>query len=289
MSSDLGIPQFHIAVPYLDDPEHRLLLRETIRSIYAQSSIQQGKARLRLTLALAGENLDLTQWLEAHLGEDFTRLNVDAAPDTSMYGALARVFRHSSADYFGWLGAGDAYESGAFEVVIENAPDNPADAFWITGLMRGRRADGIVVRSNLPFRYRRRFFERGIHGTKLPSVQQESTFWNQPLHRTIDFDQWSSYRLAGDYYLWTGFSSECEPVIVEAALGAFTWHGDNQSADYAAYQSEVRSMTLPPTILDRIAAKLDLLGWALHPALKARLSRSQVRRYGWPNGPWSGR
>ncbi len=170
---------------------------------------------------------------------------------------------------------------------MENAPPDPdREPFWVTGLMQGRRADGAVVRSFLPYRYRKRFFETGLHGSALPTVQQESTFWDRALHARIDFDAWARFRLAGDFYLWRTFSQVCEPVVVEAALGGFTWHGDNQSQNYEAYLDEVRSITRPPKLWERQAAKFERLAWALHPSIKARLANGHIRRFEWPEGPW---
>jgi hypothetical protein len=282
MTSD-RVPTFHIAVPYLDKIEHRERLATTLASIVNQTALRDGSASLIVTVASAGAGSGVDLWL----AERFADVTLDQAPDSGMYDALARVFRGSTADFFGWLGAGDSYESAAFSIVIENAPENPTqEPYWITGLMQGRRADGAVVRSFLPYRYRSRFFETGLHGTALPTIQQESTFWDQALHAQIDFEDWARFQLAGDFFLWRAFSQVCEPVVVEAALGAFTWHGDNQSQDYETYQAEVRAITRPARFWERKAASLERMAWALHPAIKTRLAKGRIRRYVWPEGPW---
>jgi hypothetical protein len=282
MTSD-RVPTFHIAVPYLDKDEHRERLATTLASIVNQTVLRDGSASLTVTVASAGAGSELDLWLAAR----FADVTLDQAPDSGMYDALARVFRGSTADFFGWLGAGDSYECAAFSIVIENAPENPTqEPYWITGLMRGRRSDGAVVRSFLPFRYRKRFFDAGIYGTSLPTIQQESTFWNRQLHEHIEFDRWRRFRLAGDFYLWHTFSQYSEPVVVEAALGSFTWHGDNQSQDYDEYLAELRSISRRPHAWEKVAAKLERPLWALHPAVKSRLARGSIRRYTWPDGPW---
>ena len=207
------LPSFHIAVPYLDRIQHRDRLAATLGSIVGQTAVHDVRANLTATVASGATDGSLASWL----AERFPGVMLDEAPDEGMYDGLARVFRGSNADFFGWLGAGDTYESAAFDIVTENAPRDPAkEPFWITGLMQGRRADGAVVRSFLPYRYRRRFFETGLHGTALPTIQQESTFWDQALHRMIDFNAWARFRLAGDFYLWHNFSHVCEPEIGRA-------------------------------------------------------------------------
>lgn len=282
MTGDGEVPTFHIVVPYLDSSGHRERLRTTLSSITTQSAVSEGEAAVRITVAEGSNADELDDWLE----ETFPSVELVQQPDEGMYDALARVLRHSHADYFGWLGAGDTYEPAAFSIVLENAPVE-SGPFWITGLMRGRRLDGAVIRSFLPFRYRKRFFETGLHGTVLPTIQQESTFWNSWLHSHIDFDELAQFRLAGDFYLWQTFSRFSEPLIVEAALGSFSWHGDNQSQDYESYLREMQSVTRSPKKWERAAAKLERAAWALHPAVKARIGRGHIRRFSWPEGPWT--
>jgi hypothetical protein len=267
----------------MDDAPLRERLRATLESVLGQNAIAAGSAMVHVVVANGVPSSDLALWL----AEYFPQVEIDQQVDDGMYDGLSRVLRRSNADYFGWLGAGDTYEPTAFSIVLENSgtEDEP---FWITGLMRGRRGDGAIVRSFLPFRYRRRFFEGGIHGTELPTIQQESTFWNSWLHKRIDFDQWATFRLAGDFYLWRSFCRHREPLIVEAAIGSFAWHGDNQSQNYADYLAEVRRVTRSPHVWERWAAKVEKGVWALHPALKARLARGHIRRYKWPTGPWIG-
>ena len=275
------LPIFHIAIPYLDRPHHRHRVSSTLSSLASQTACADRRARLRATLAVPEPAPDLVDWLM----DLFPDVEIDSLPDDGMYDALSRVFRESSAQYFGWLGAGDTYEPAAFSVVLENAPGGH-EPYWITGLMRGRRGDGAVVRSFLPFRYRKRFFDAGIYGTSLPTIQQESTFWNFRLHEHIDFDRWRRFRLAGDFYLWHTFSQYSEPMVVEAALGSFMWHGDNQSQDYDEYLAELHSISRRPHAWEKLAAKLERPLWALHPAVKSRLARGSIRRYTWPDGPW---
>lgn len=275
-------PKFRIALPYIDDLSRRSRLARTVESVLNQTALSTHEAEVQLTIACGYDEGDLRDFVVRRFGRDF----LDLAPDEGLYDAIGRVFRGATADYFGWLGAGDVYEPCAFSIVLENSPPAADEPYWITGMMVGRRTDGAVVRANLPLRYKRRFFECGLYGTVLPSVQQESTFWNHPLNRHIDFDRLATFRSAGDFSLWLEFSRVCEPVIVEAVLGSFQWHGDNLSADYDAYVAELRSLTRNPSILERAGAQLERLGWALHPAIKLRLSGGQVRRYAWPDGPW---
>lgn len=273
--------KFHVVVPYLDQGNYRERLATTLTSMETQTAVRAGLATVQITVACGRALPDLYDWIELR----FPNVELEVRSDAGIYDALAGVLHASDADFFGWLGAGDIYEATAFSVVLENAPQEHRP-YWITGLMRGRREDGAVVRSFLPFRYRKRFFDSGIHGTLLPTLQQESTFWNSWLHCRIDFTAWARLRLAGDFFLWKTFIQFSDPVVVEAALGSFTWHGDNHSQDYNTYTREIQTFTRTPRHWERLAARLDLLFWALHPALKARFARGSIRRFSWPAGPW---
>ena len=91
--------------------------------------------------------------------------------------------------------------------------------------------------------------------------------------------------MAGDYYLWKTFAYEAEPVVLEAAIGSFRWHGDNMSADWDGYIHEIQGISEQPPLLIKTWARLERLLWGLPPAAKSRLS-PQVRRFEWPGGPW---
>lgn len=275
-------PVFHFAIPFLAKDAARV--QRTAASLLEQSAVVSGRASLRLSLVSDTEGLQLHAIHEAGPLAHIERVTESG---TGIYGAVADAIEGSDADYFGYLGAGDTLEPQAFDVVLENAPRaQRAEPWWCTSYITTRREDGAIVRVTLPYRYRARFFETGLHGSLLPTVQQESTVWNTFLNRRIDFQRLRSFRLAGDYFLWMQFSRFIEPVVIEAVLGSFRWHGDNASSDWRLYQKEVAGVTRRPRLDDRLMALVDLAMWALPPRIRMRLAPSRIRRFQWPDGPW---
>lgn len=276
---------FHIAVPiYSSNPE---LVQRTLRSLLAQQAVIDDTARLRVDIV--GRNI------EAH----DARMYVALAPDiiryedqhgTGQYQAVAQALRDSEADFISYLGAGDTYEPQAFSAISEvyrvvckeGSIDN---ALWIVGRITSRRNDGLIVRSLLPLRYQKKYFVSGLHFDVLPTIQQESCMWSGILNSRIQWDQISSWQLAGDYALWIQLSQMTNPVVVDAILGSFLWHGNNRSQEVEKYRDEVRSMTHRPSALLRSMAYLEKVLWALPDRIKSRYAGG-IYRYTWPEGPW---
>ena len=282
MAEPSDIARFHVAVPFLATSKSRLA--ETVSSLQNQNAVIKGRAHLTITLVsdeLADGPSDFPG-LPPNLAMEFKQ---DTAP--GMYNAIADALEGSAADFFTYLGAGDTLEPQAFDLVLENAPRMADGApWWCTGYITSRREDGAIVRVTLPYRYRSSLFDSGIHGSWLPTVQQESTLWNQAMHAHIDFEKLRTFRLAGDYFLWKQFCRVREPTILEAVIGSFRWHGDNQSNDWGAYKSEVASVTRRPAIRDRVVAAADSILWAVPARIRFKLGSSDIRRYRWPEGPW---
>lgn len=283
---DLGIapgadaPTFVICVPLFRTPSDRAL--STVESIFGQTGAGDS-FDLRVRVIARDLSDDLERRLSA-IKDD--RLEIEADHGEGLYSAVAQGLQGQDADFFGYLGGGDVFEPSALALTLEAAAVcGRTDPVWVTGLIRGRREDGAIVRSLLPFRYTRRNFENGLHGSILPTLQQESTLWSRSLNDSVDWHAISGLQLAGDYLLWQTFIRRCEPVILEAAIGSFTWHVDNRSSDWNLYADEVRRLTRRATPLEQLAARVERAAWALPAPLKSCISR-QVRRYAWPTGPW---
>jgi hypothetical protein len=273
---------FHVAVPFLSASKSRVA--ETLTSLQRQNAVLAGRAQLKITLVSDEALVDPAgiSGFHPNLAMEFKQ---DTAP--GMYSAIADALEGSTADFVTYLGAGDTLEPQAFDLVLENAPRPDEDvAWWCTGYITSRREDGAIVRVTLPYRYRSRLFDSGIHGSWLPTVQQESTVWNQAMHLRINFRKLRTFRLAGDYFLWTQFCRVREPTIIEAVIGSFRWHGDNQSGNWDAYTSEVDSLIRKPRLRDRVTALADSALWAMPARWRIKFGSSDIRRYRWPEGPW---
>ncbi len=206
---------------------------------------------------------------------------------TGLYAALGSAFSKHCGDVNGYLGQGDTLEAGALSILAQVfSRDQAFRPKWVTGMIVGRRADGAAVRVTMPPKLHSRGFLRGVYGRLLPSIQQESTFWSADLHRIIDRSAMSAYRLAGDYFLWREFSKLHPPLVLEAMLGSFHWHGDNMSSDWTGYVLEMDEMCGRLSRVDHLWAHQQRIIWGLPTRLKVARGYPWVQRYRWPDGPW---
>lgn len=277
--------RFSVSIPAADAASPRL--RETLASIFAQTALHSSETQAEIFIVTPNpQDLPedcvggpLSKRIDVHLLKD---------PGIGLYAALSQSFSHHTGQVHSYLGVGDTFEPQAFAVVTEvlSSPGND-EGTWITGMIASRRADGAIVRVTLPPSYSQRGIRRGIYGRLAPSLQQESTWWTDGLHKSIPLEQLAEFRLAGDYFIWRHFSTLVKPVVVESVLGSFRWHHDNMSADWPSYLAEMDAMCPRLTLTDRALSKWYQFAWALPNRWKARQGERSVLRWGWPEGPWN--
>ncbi|MGK7951185.1 MAG: hypothetical protein AB4368_20965 [Xenococcaceae cyanobacterium] len=118
-----------------------------------------------------------------------------------------------------------------------------------------------------------------MYSTKLPAIQQESTFWSSSLHNSIDYGYLSQLELAGDFYLWLQFSQIEELKIVEAYLGGFKIHSGQLSENKKLYIEEVRNMTKKPNLWERSLALFDWIMIRTPNKLKKMMNKDGIFRF----------
>lgn len=148
--------------------------------------------------------------------------------DSSMYEALAKGIKKVSGEITGYINSDDVYLPNAFKCIVDIFRNERVD--WITGRNSIINSDGILVESFLPFRYKKEFIKNGIYGTKLPSIQQESTIWRSKLNKLINLEELKRYKLAGDAYIWKCFSESFNLDIVQAGIACFRMRENQLSA-----------------------------------------------------------
>lgn len=140
--------------------------------------------------------------------------------DGGMYDALAKSFRLVTGDVVAYVNSDDFYLPNAFSTVTEIFGRHP-DVEWLTGMITGYNERGQIIDCLLPFRFDRAFIQKGICGTILPFIQQESTFWKRKLAEDLDLDLLKKHKFAGDFYMWHTFSKNTDLYIVYSCLGGF--------------------------------------------------------------------
>jgi glycosyltransferase involved in cell wall biosynthesis len=267
------------------------VIRRTVESILAQYALRSGRLSLQY-LVCDGESRDRTVEIarEAVRHFDYPASRASVAilsePDGGMYEALAKGLRRAEGDVVSYLNAGDLYHPAAFDVV--------ADLFetgrvrWLTGLNLNCNHRHQVIRTMLPWGYRRAHIRRGVYGLVAPeAIQQESTFWDRSLHATIDFDTLVSLRLAGDFYLWRRFAEVADLNVVDSHLGSFTQQAGQLSSDWGRYLDEMRRVAEPLRVWDRLRARWDRLrARSATPHRKTRMNPHHLWRWHDPSGTW---
>ncbi len=240
---------------------------ETMTSVLRQNAVTSGRVALQYIIVDGGSS-DATLAAIESAAARRNDVEVISEPDDGMYDALAKGLSRARGDICSYINAGDVYHphalsaaAGVFEAGL---------ARWLTGFHTVANEAGAVTDVRLPWRYRREFFECGFYGTRLPVVQQESTFWSGTLNGHLDLDRLRTFRLAGDFYLWRTFAEHEELRIAQAMLGTFRKVPGQLSSDSDGYRRELASVCRDPTLRERLLAR--------HDALRFRWMRTGKRR-----------
>jgi glycosyltransferase involved in cell wall biosynthesis len=225
------------------------LLRSTLESIHGQTALKKALIELQHIIC-DGKSTDNT----AAIASFYPDSHFISEPDTGMYDALAKGLSRVDGDIVGYLNAGDILFPWAFDVLLE-VFSNP-DVQWATGYSSQINEQGQVTASWKPPRYRREFVANGFYADPAypACIQQESTFWSADLNRKIDLEKLRSFKLAGDYFLWTEFAKHADLHSIMSPLGAFRIHGGQLSERRAEYHTEARRCIRPPTIPEKFTA-----------------------------------
>jgi glycosyltransferase involved in cell wall biosynthesis len=243
-------------------------IERTVRSVVSQTTLASGKDELRY-LIMDGASTDATVDETRRAGAG--KVEIRSEPDAGLYDALARALALADGDVAFYLGAGDVLEPTTFQIVGTIFAEH-SQVRWLTGRATTRNSRQEIVDSVLPHPFHRRYFECGKYGTRLPVLQQESTFWRVDLHQAVDFPSLAKTKLAGDYLLWKSFAAVTELYVVNAILGSFTQEAGQLSGPKGVYRTELRQLRRPPTFLEHVGA------FALRQVTKRRVPRRTAKR-----------
>ena len=261
-------------------------IADTVHSVLDQTALRDRTVQLRYVIQ-DGDSTDGTADV-ARLAAD-GRATIISATDTGMYDAIthgfAEIEAQGGADWYCYLNAGDLWDTRCLEMVRHVAEHTSSS--WLCGLHAYFGANGSLVHTKLPFRYRRDLLRAGAYGRGLPTVQQESTFWRADLHELIDMQELSTYAVAGDSYLWWTFAQRTEPTIIEALLGGFRYHGGHLGVSKIEYRDEIARIAGPLTPLVRARIPAERALWEQPARVKGALNPNLLR-YDTSTGGWSG-
>jgi hypothetical protein len=259
-----------------------------LESIYSQSALANSSFRLE-HLICDGKSSDNSREIAGR----FPNSEFLSEPDTGMYDALAKGLSRLDGDIVGYLNAGDVLFPWAFDVILE-VFSNP-DVQWATGYSSQINEQGQVTACWKPPRYRREFVANGFYADPAypACIQQESAFWSAHLNSKIDLEKLRSFKLAGDYFLWTEFANHADLHSIMSPLGAFRIHDGQLSERRAEYHIEAQRCIRPPTIREKFTAWWET---KCNPVLRGplwnytlRKSPAKIIEYDHSSGQWISR
>ena len=205
--------------------------------------------------------------------------------DEGMYEAIVKGFELATGDILAYINSDDFYLPNAFSAMSEIFEKYP-DVDWITGVNVGYNTKGQVTDCLLPFKYKNKFVRRGIYGTILPFIQQESTCWRRKLIIDLDFERLKQYKFAGDFYMWYTFSKKADLHIAQGCLAGFRSHGGQVSKQRNKYLKEFNSIAERKGFGDAIVAYGYKVVTYFTPNVVKRILNKKIIYYDNDAGQW---
>jgi glycosyltransferase involved in cell wall biosynthesis len=255
----------------------------TIKSVLGQTALINGDIQLEYIIC---DGASSDQTVSIIKSFNHPAIQVFSEKDKGMYEALSKGLERCSGDVVCYINAGDMYFSSAFSVISKIFNSYNYIQF-LTGRSTVINLDGEILESSLPFMYRSELLMRGYYGTKLPFVQQESTFWRKNLITSEIINELKNYKLAGDLYLWTKFIEKASLYIVDSQLGAFRIHPGQLSENKQRYFAEASKFLGSQNIFNDLIAFKDSLIWKLPPNLKKKANSAGIINYDLTSQKWT--
>jgi glycosyltransferase involved in cell wall biosynthesis len=196
--------------------------------------------------------------------------------DNGMYDALAKGLKLLNGNVVAYINSDDFYFPNAFSTVTEIF-DTYRDVKWLTGMATCYNKKGQIIDCFLPFKYSRSLIQKGIYGTIMPHIQQESTFWRSDLLEALDIKTLKKFRYAGDYYIWKNLSLITNLFIVQTCLSGFRTHPTQLTRSRAFYEKEFSHLADKKTIIDSFLGYLQkALTFAAPIRVKRLLNKNMI-------------
>jgi glycosyltransferase involved in cell wall biosynthesis len=161
--------------------------------------------------------------------------------DKGMYDAINKGFNIASGDIYAWINGDDYYDTGAFQAVSSAFKSFPKIS-WVKGTNTAvDEYRNIIVNTPLKI-YTRSLIKKGFYGYYSHLViEQDSVFWRSALWKSIDSIP-TSFKVAGDYWLWIQFSKYAELISIDQRLSYFRKRNGQQSQNINLYRQEQKSI-----------------------------------------------
>ncbi|MFV0468532.1 MAG: glycosyltransferase family 2 protein [Dysgonomonas sp.] len=221
----MNYPKISIVTPVYNSVD---FLEETILSV-----ISQNYPNLEYIIIDGGStdgSLDIIRKYEDKLSYWISE------PDNGMYDAIQKGFDRATGDIMTWLNSDDMHLPKSLWNVAQIFCDIP-NIEWIMGIPIRYNQDGLcveVIDKDCCLWSRLRFV---VGDNKY--IQQESCFWKRDLWNKAGKHINSTYKLAGDFELWTRFFEYSKLYTINTALSGFRVHENQLSKSIDEYHKEM--------------------------------------------------
>ncbi len=207
---------------------------------------------------------------------DKVSIIVISEKDEGMYDAIHKGLNLTTGDIIAYINSDDYYLPNAF-MAVKTVFESYRNIDWITGVINGYNEFGNITLSKLPYKYNSGYIEKGIYGNVLPFIQQESCFWRKSLLQKINLKKFSTFKLAGDFFLWHEFARYVELRILNVPISGFRKHGLNKSTDITSYFEEFNSIiSKKVTYKDKLQLFLEKRKWDESSEKKLKLNQEII-------------
>lgn len=161
-------------------------------------------------------------------------------PDNGMYDAINKGFANATGEIMAWINADDIYFPWTLHVVNQ-VFSKYVDVDWISGKSAFLTESGVLahVFPKCAIKTQRDIRNGWCREGLLGPLMQESMFWRKSVFDKVGLLD-VSYRLAGDFELWTRFATYSHLTFLDVPLAAFRRrHNGLSIGQKAKYQSEV--------------------------------------------------
>ncbi|MBP6858736.1 MAG: glycosyltransferase [Candidatus Pacebacteria bacterium] len=195
--------------------------------------------------------------------------------DQGMYDAINKGFSDGTGDILAWINADDYYLPGAFQVIARTF-ETFSEITWLKG-------QTCFIDENEPgtdapaacapcYVFEQSWIRRGIYGRYAPFIHQDSVFWRRSLWdkiKSIDH----SYKLAGDYWLWTRFAEHSPLYSLNQRLSVFRSVASSLSHAHEDHYRTEQARALPPH-RDWFEFRIKLFFWLKNKLRAEKISET---------------
>jgi glycosyltransferase involved in cell wall biosynthesis len=234
--------KFTIVTPTFNS---ELYLQETIRSVISQ----KGDFLIEYVI-VDNQSTDATlkiveQFQYSLKTENFSisckgvALRYICEQDEGMYDAINRGFHNATGDIYAWINSDDIYLPGAFDAIAKAFQSFP-EILWLKGITSYINEQSAIYSVGECYLYRQDWIAKGLYGTDLYFIQQDSVFWRSELWlRSGGVD--SFLKMAGDYFLWIKFAKLASLYSIKAYVSCFRKSQTQKSVDMVSYMGEIET------------------------------------------------